>query len=305
MTDKPISPDFPYESKFLDVLGSKIHYIDEGEGETILFIHGNPTCNYLWRNVIPHLSGQARCIAPDLIGMGKSDKPDIRYGFFDSYRYLSSFIDQLQLKNVTLVLHDWGSGLGFHYANENRDNIRAMAFMESLHDMPSIKDLPTPVRIATALIRNPVVGKFFVGNLNLLLKKVMPQLINRDLTEAEQAVYSAPYETVKSRKPLWVWPQDAPLDPTKRTPVREAFEAWREWLPSCDIPKLCLYATPGSAIQEKDAEKIRETFSNTKVVNVGEGQHHIQEDCPHEIGEALAKWYGSTVSNPVTNYATT
>ncbi|MEL6101950.1 MAG: alpha/beta fold hydrolase [Pseudomonadota bacterium] len=133
MSKKPISPEFPFESRFLEVHGSNIHYIEEGEGDPILFLHGNPTSNYLWRNIIPYLSGQGRCIAPDLIGMGKSDKPDINYGFVDSYRYLSAFIEQMKLRSVTLVVHDWGSGLGLHYANLNRDNIKGVAFMESLH----------------------------------------------------------------------------------------------------------------------------------------------------------------------------
>lgn len=124
---KEISAEFPFESRYLVVKGSKIHYIEEGEGDPILFLHGNPTSSYLWRNVIPYLASQGRCIAPDLIGMGKSDKPDIDYGFHDTYDYLNAFIEKLGLKNITLVLHDWDSGLGFHYANLNRDNIKAMA----------------------------------------------------------------------------------------------------------------------------------------------------------------------------------
>ena len=155
MSKRPISADFPFESKYLDVLGSKIHYIDEGEGEAVLFIHGSPMSNYLWRNVIPHMSGTTRCIAPDLIGMGKSGKPKIRYGFEDSYRYLEAFIKQMGLKNITLMVHDWGSGLGFHYATLNPDNVKAIAFMESLHDVPPLEELSLPIRFSSALLRNP------------------------------------------------------------------------------------------------------------------------------------------------------
>ena len=291
MPTKPISADFPFESKFLEVHGSKIHYIDKGEGDPILFLHGNPTCNYLWRNIIPHLSGQGRCIAPDLIGMGKSDKPDIHYGFHDSYRYLLAFIEQMELKNVTLVVHDWGSGLGFHYATQNPENIKAIAFMESLHDIVVIKDLPLQARIAATLLTNSVIGRFLVGNFNLFINKVLPDMILRDLTDEEMAVYAAPYKTKESRRPLWVWPQQGLTNPDKNTPERLAYKAWREWLPSSPIPKLCLYVTPGAAIQEKDAARIRETFTNTEVVNVGEGLHFFQEDCPHETGEALSNWY--------------
>ncbi|MEM9462386.1 MAG: haloalkane dehalogenase [Myxococcota bacterium] len=293
MSKRTIPSEFPYESRFFEVFGSKIHYVDEGEGDPVLFLHGNPTCNYLWRNIIPYLSDQARCIAPDLIGMGRSDKPDITYGFLDSYRYLAAFIEQMKLKNVTLVVHDWGSGLGFHYANLNQTNVKAIAFMESLHDMPALSELPAPIRISSALVRNPHFGKFMAGTLNLFIKKILPDLIIRDLTQEEKAAYAAPYKTRKSRRPLWTWPQDAPVDPSERTPVRKAFESWRDWLPTSSIPKLCLYATPGSAIMAKQVATIRETFANTEVVHVGDGLHFIQEDCPHEIGAALSKWYAS------------
>ena len=129
---KQISTEFPFRSNFVEVHGSKIHYIDEGKGEPILFLHGNPTSSYLWRNIIPHLTGNARCIAPDLIGMGKSDKPDIEYRFFDHVKYIEGFIDKMKIKDVTLVIHDWGSGLGFHYAMRNEDKIRGIAFMEAI-----------------------------------------------------------------------------------------------------------------------------------------------------------------------------
>lgn len=291
MSKLPIRSDFPFESKYIDVFGSKIHYIEEGEGEAVLFLHGNPTCNYLWRNIIPYMSDKARCIAPDLIGMGKSDKPDIQYGFEDSYRYLLEFIEKMELKNITLVVHDWGSGLGFHYATQNPENVRAIAFMESLHDMPALNELPLAVRMVTPLLRSPLFGRFVVGRLNLFIKKVLPDMVIRDLTEEEKAVYAAPYKTVESRRPLWVWPQQIPTDLSVEAPATKALAAWRELLPTADIPKLCLYVTPGSAIKEKDAQKIRDTFTNTDVVHIGEGLHFFQEDRPHETGEALSNWY--------------
>jgi haloalkane dehalogenase len=130
---KEISAAFPFESKYyLEVKGSKIHYIEEGEGDPILFLPGNPMLNYLWRNIIPYMTSQGRCIDPDLIGMGKSDKPDIDYGFQDSFEYLDAFIKKLDLRNVTLVLHDWGSGMGFHYANLNRDNVKTYHITNSV-----------------------------------------------------------------------------------------------------------------------------------------------------------------------------
>jgi pimeloyl-ACP methyl ester carboxylesterase len=129
---KQIAIEFPFQSNFVQVHDSKIHYIDEGKGEPMLFLHGNPTSSYLWRNIIPHLTDKARCIAPDLIGMGKSDKPDIEYRFFDHARYVEGFIEKMKLKDITLVVHDWGSGLGFHYAMRNEDKISGIAFMESI-----------------------------------------------------------------------------------------------------------------------------------------------------------------------------
>jgi hypothetical protein len=131
-TSPTISAEFPFESHYVEVLGSKMHYIDEGEGGPILFIHGNPTSSYLWRNIIPYVSDDGRVIAVDLIGMGKSDKPDIDYRFVDHAKYLEGFIEELELKNVTLVIHDWGSGLGFNYAMQHEDNIKGIAFMEAI-----------------------------------------------------------------------------------------------------------------------------------------------------------------------------
>jgi len=181
MSNRPISAEFPFDSRYLDVLGSQIHYIDEGEGEPVLFLHGSPMCNYLWRNVIPHITGNARCIAPDLIGMGKSGKPKIRYGFEDSYRYLDAFIKQMGLKNITLVVHDWGSGLGFHYARLHPDNVKGIAFMASLHDAPPLAELPLPVRLSSALLRNPFFGKLMAGPFNPFTKKAVPSLLHRQL----------------------------------------------------------------------------------------------------------------------------
>ena len=126
----PTSPDFPFESHYVDVDGSKMHYVESGEGDPILFVHGNPTSSYLWRNVIPHVSPVGRAIAVDLIGMGRSDKPDIDYRFFDHLKYLEAFIEALGLENVTLVLHDWGGGLGTSYARRHPDNVRGMPFTE-------------------------------------------------------------------------------------------------------------------------------------------------------------------------------
>ena len=145
---KQISSKFPFESKFINIKGSKMHYIDVGYGDPVLFLHGNPTSSYLWRNIIPYLQTKGRCIAPDLIGMGKSGKPDIDYMFDDHYEYLLKFIEKLKLKNITLVLHDWGSGLGFHYANTHRRNIKGITFMEAMVKPMVWSDMPSKLKMA-------------------------------------------------------------------------------------------------------------------------------------------------------------
>lgn len=288
---KPISAAFPFKSKFLEVKGSNIHYVDEGEGDPILFLHGNPTSNYLWRNIMPYLTKQGRCIAPDLIGMGKSDKPDIKYGFTDSYAYLEAFIAKLGLKNITLVLHDWGSGLGFNYANLHRDNIKAIAFMEAMYDAPTMFDMPFSVKIGLKVLRNPVFGKLMGLHANIFITQMLPDMIVRKLAKQEQAFYAAPYPNPKSRKPLLQWPLDVPFADGSETSASAPMNAWAKWLRETEIPKLCFYVTPGVAIKEKDVKKIRETFKNVKMIELGHGLHFIQEDYPDEIGQGISDWY--------------
>lgn len=194
-----ISAEFPFESKFIEIKGSKIHYIEEGEGDPILFLHGNPTSSYLWRNVLPHLTKQGRCIAVDLIGMGKSNKPDINYGFKDSYDYLEAFIEKMQLKNVTLVIHDWGSGLGFNYAFHHQNNIKGIAFMEAMFKTFEYSQFPNDIKIAMKMMRAPISGWLMVKVANIFIKKLIPDMIVRKLTKKEMAAYAEPYKTISSR----------------------------------------------------------------------------------------------------------
>ncbi len=291
MKNQEVSAAFPFESKYIDVLGSKIHYIEEAEGDPILFLHGNPTSNYLWRNVIPHLRGQGRLIAPDLIGMGKSDKPDIDYGFAGTYKYVEGFIETMALKNITLVLHDWGSGMGFNYANLHRDNIKAIAFMEAMYDAPTMYDMPFSVKTALKMVRNPLLGKLMVQGGNIFIKKMLPDMILRKLSKEEMDFYGEPYQTFKSRKPLLAWPRDIPFADGKPTPATQPVKDWSTWLRDSEIPKLGFYVSPGVAIKEKDVKVIRETFKNTELIDLGEGLHFIQEDYPHEIGQGISDWH--------------
>jgi len=288
---KEISAAFPFESKYIDINGSKIHYIDEGEGNPILFLHGNPTSSYLWRNIIPYLQPMGRCIAPDLIGMGKSDKPNIKYGFQDTYEYLEAFIDSLGLKNITLVIHDWGSGLGFHYANTHRDNIKGIAFMEAMVKPLTWKGMPSAsLRMAFRMMRTPGIGWLMISVANMFVKKLIPDMIVRKLSKEEIDYYEMPYPTIASRKSVRVWPMEVPFDGNPKH-TYEIIKAYGEWLKESSIPKLFFYAHPGAIILKDTVVYIKSNFSNMKTVDIGEGLHFIQEDNPHQIGEEIAKWY--------------
>ena len=287
---KKISDTFPFESKFLQVKGSKIHYIDEGTGDPILFIHGNPTSSYVWRNIIPHMTEHARCIALDLIGFGKSDKPDIDYGFTDTYAYLEAFIEKLQLKNITLVVQDWGSGLGFHYANTHRDNIKAIAFMEAMYKQADWNEMPLSIKFAMTLLRSKFTSWLMLGVGNMFVKSMLPEWVERDLSPTEREAYLAPFPTLKSRKPIYVFPRDVPLKGSPKH-TAEAVDNYHQWLTETQIPKLCFYAEPGMLIPIEQVPWIEENFPNTTMVSLGKGSHFVQEDNPHLIGSELAKWY--------------
>jgi len=290
LSEASIRTDFPFESHYLEVKGSRMHYIEEGEGDPILFLHGNPTSSYLWRNIIPHLTDRGRCIAPDLIGMGKSDKPDIAYRFFDHYAYLEAFIEKMGLERITLVIHDWGSGLGFHYAAEHPEKIKGIAFMEAIFRPMVWSAFPRGYRIGFQLMRMPYVGWFMISVGNFFISQLMPNAIARKLTQEELAHYNAPYPDVKSRKPIRVWPQEIPIE-GKPKDVHEAVSRYREWLKESPIPKILFYGEPGGLIDAQSVAWIEEHFPNTETYSIGKGIHYLQEDNPHGIGEKLAEWY--------------
>jgi haloalkane dehalogenase len=286
-----ISADFPFESKYIEVHGSKMHYIDEGEGDPILFLHGNPMSSYLWRNIIPHLSGQGRCIAPDLIGMGKSDHPDIPYRFDDQYRYLSGFVEALGIgSNVTLVIHDWGSALGFRWAHDHADDVKAIAFMEAMIKTLSLADMPGSLRMAFRMMRAPVMGWLMVSVGNIFLKKMVPDLTHAELTPEALAYYRSAYPTIASRKAVLQWPREVPLDGKPADNVA-VVEAYRQWLTQTEIPKLLFHGNDGVAIKEAEVAWCQEHLSNLDIVDLGDGIHFLQETHPQTIGTELSTWY--------------
>ena len=294
--DLDISAEFPYESRYVTVLDSQMHYIDEGSGDVVLFIHGNPTSSYLWRNIIPHVSDDARVIAVDLIGMGKSDKPDIDYSYDDHYRYLTGFINELDLKNITLVIHDWGSGLGFNYAANNPENIKGIAFMEALlMPMPGYDAMPSSEIAETFQnFRTPGIGEELIMNQNVFIEQMLPGMITRELTEEEMDNYRQPYPTPESRKPIWKWPNEVPIGGEPKH-THNIVTSYNQWLQTTDTPMLMLYATPGALGNEMAVQWAESNISNLKTVHIGEGFHFIQEDNPDAIGKAISEWYQEIV----------
>ena len=286
-----ISAAFPFESKFVDVLGSKMHYVEEGAGEPVLFLHGNPTSSYLWRNVIPHVSPQARCIAPDLIGMGKSDKPDIEYRLADHIRYVDGLIEALGLKNITFVIHDWGSALGFHYARRHEENVRGLVFMEAIVRPVTWDEWPEQARQVFQGFRTPGVGENMILEQNMFVEAVLPGAVLRKLTDEEMARYREPYPDAKSRTPTWRWPNEIPIE-GEPADVVEIVEAYGKWLKSSQTPKLLLYAEPGAILAGPLVEWCKSNIANLKAQSIGAGSHFVQEDQPQAIGRAIADWYG-------------
>ena len=293
--DSPeITANFPYESHFIEVLDSKMHYIDVGEGDPILFIHGNASWSYLWRNIIPFVIPQGRAIAVDLIGMGKSDKPDIDYSFADHSRYLEAFIAALDLQNITLVVHDWGSALGFHYARRHEDNVKGIAFMEALippfFPVANIAQMGSQLAAIFGAVRNSPEGKKLVYERNIFVEELLPHAVLRDLSAAELAAYRCPYLEKSSRKPTLAWANQIPI--AGQPPETEAvINAYGKWLTQTKIPKLHFYVSPGGSLNPPEvAQWTAEHFPNIETHYLGKGLHYMQEDYPEEIGRAIADW---------------
>ena len=276
-------------SRYTEVRGSRMHYVEAGSGNPILFLHGNPTSSYLWRNVLPHVSGQGRCIALDLIGMGKSDKPDIDYRFADHARYVEGFVEALGLNNVTLVIHDWGAGLGLDYACRHRSNVRAVAFMEGVYRPVSWKEQPLLFRWVFRRLRHPVKGRKMIIDKNFFVEKMLPMMVMRKLTAEEMGHYREPFLVPESRLPLQIWPREIPFDGDPADVHARIGDATK-WLRASDVPKLLLWVKPGGVFKKRDVEWWRREVANLEEVYLGKGKHYIQEDHPDAIGKAIAEW---------------
>jgi haloalkane dehalogenase len=264
-------------------------YVDTGSGDPAVFLHGNPTSSYLWRNVIPHVEGMARCLAPDLIGMGESgNAPDGSYRFVDHKRYLDEWFEALELtEKVTLVMHDWGSGLGFHWAERHPERVKAMVYMEAIVLPITWDDWPESARKIFQAMRSEA-GEGIILKKNVFVERILPASMLRELTDEELAVYRRPYaEPGESRRPTLTWPRQIPIE-GEPADVVEIVEGYGKWLAGSDIPKLFVNADPGSILVGRPREFCR-TWPNQREVTV-KGIHYIQEDSPAEIGGAIAEF---------------
>ncbi len=280
------------KKKTVKVLGKKIAYVEMGAGEPIVFLHGNPTSSYLWRNIMPQVIDLGRCVAFDLIGMGDSEKlddpgPD-RYTFVEHSRYLDAAIDALGIEErVALVVHDWGSALGFHWANRNRESVRGICYMEAIVRPVSWDEFPAAARPVFQAFRSPA-GEQMVLQKNVFVENVLPGSILRKLSDEEMNEYRRPYtEPGESRRPTLTWPRQIPIDGEPED-VTAIAANYAEWLCSSDVPKLFINAEPGALITGAVREYCRSWPNQTELTV--KGSHFIQEDSPEEIGRAIRNW---------------
>ena len=292
MSDANISSKDPHPRKRVKVLGTEMAYVDTGTGDPIVFLHGNPTSSYLWRNVIPHLSKLGRCLAPDLIGMGDSGKSSSgEYRFVDHAKHLDAWFDALGLnQRVTLVIHDWGSALGFHWAHRHPDAVKGLAYMEAIVRPLKFDDWAAQTANLFRALRSPA-GDEMILQKNIFVERILPGSVIRKMTDDEMNVYRRPFlEPGESRRPTLTWPRQIPFD-GEPADVTKIVRDYSQWLSTSNIPKLFVNADPG-AILVGDQREFCRKWPNQREVTV-KGVHFIQEDSPNEIGTALADWYRS------------
>jgi haloalkane dehalogenase len=290
MASETISAADPYPRKRIAVLDSEMAYVDTGTGDPVVFLHGNPTSSYLWRNIIPHVQPLARCLAPDLIGMGESGKsPAGSYRFVDHARYLDAWFAALGLDhNVTLVVHDWGSALGFHWARRHPERVKGIVYMEAIVRPVTWEEWPEAARRIFQGMRSPA-GEEMVLEKNVFVERILPGSVLRPLTEEEMAIYRRPYlEPGESRRPTLTWPREIPIA-GEPADVVQVVHDYAAWLSTSTVPKLFINAEPGAILTGPQRTFCR-GFPNQREVTV-RGNHFLQEDSPHEIGRAIAEWY--------------
>lgn len=282
----------PLANRRAEVLGSTMAYVDTGgDGPVVLFLHGNPTSSYIWRNIIPHVSTVARCVAPDLIGYGASDKPEIDYSFADQVRYLDAFIEALGLREIFLVAQDWGTALAFHFAARFPERVRGLAFMEFIHPCPTWEDFhqSEQARELFKAIRTAGGGEKLVLEDNVFIERILPNAMMRKLADDEMHAYRAPFVERASRKPVLRMPRELPIAGEPKN-VYATIEADHVALRSATYPKLLFSAEPGALISPAVAKAFVAETTNCRLVHLGAGRHYLQEDHPDMIGREIAGW---------------
>jgi haloalkane dehalogenase len=284
-----ISAEERFAKKEIEISGRMMAYVDEGTGDPIVLLHGNPTSSYLWRNIIPYLTDLGRCIAPDLIGMGDSDKLDSRgiqsYRLAEHQQYIDALLETLEIhQDVVLVLHDWGSSLGFDWAKRHREAVQGIAYMEAIVQPLTWEDWPQQSRAFFKALRSPD-GEKMILEKNLFIETVLPKSVLRNLTEAEMTVYRRPFRNPgEDRRPTLSWPREIPINGEPKDVV-EIVKSYGKWLESADVPKLFINADPGTILVGSPREYCR-SWPNQEEVTV-KGWHFVQEDSPDEIGTAI------------------
>jgi haloalkane dehalogenase len=277
------------EKHRVEVLGSEMAYVDVGTGDPVVFLHGNPTSSFLWRNVIPHVADLGRCVAPDLIGMGDSSKVDgMAYRFVDHRTYLDGFLDAVGVRDrVTLVVHDWGSALGFDWANRHRAAVSGIAYMEAIVRPVTWEEWPEPSQRVFQGMRSPAGEEMVLAN-NVFVERILPASILRTLSEDEMAEYRRPFlNPGEDRRPTLTWPRELPIDGSPEDVVA-IVDDYSGWLSTSSLPKLFVNAEPGAILVGQQREFCRRWPNQTEVTVAG--IHFIQEDCADDIGLSLRRW---------------
>lgn len=287
------SSEMPYALRRADVLGYQMAYVDEGEGDPIVFLHGNPTSSYLWRNIMPSVADLHRVIAPDLIGMGESEKPDVEFSYAFHRRHLFAFLDGLDLQDVTLVVHDWGSGLGLDWAYRNEDRIKSLVMMEAI--LPPVWPLASyellgQMEEGFRAFRTPGVGETLIVEQNAFIDAGLGrQFVLNPLPADVLAHYNAHYTEPGQRRVILQWTRDVPIA-GQPADVVATVESYSRWLLETDIPKLLIHAQPGVLVPPQAVEWLEANVPNLTSVDIGPGLHFLQEDNPAAISAALRDW---------------
>lgn len=289
MTKAKISAELPYQSHFVDIYGSKMHYLDEGGGDPVLFLHGMPTSCYVWRNIFPYLSGLGRCIAPDLIGMGKSDKPDIEYTISDHIKYIDKFIETLKLDRIILVMHGWGSIIGFDYAMRHENKCKGLVFYEAYLRSVNGDDISLPYQEQMLALQGEENINDLVLNGALFIDKVLPQSGMRLLSEKEMNHYREPFKQKGSGKPLSQYLRELPTEKNHGA-ITKLISDYSKKLTQSQLPKLMLYSVPGFITTMATVMWAKENLPNIEIIDVGEELHYIQESDPAAMGESISIW---------------